>query len=44
MSRRMPPAAARPVTAAVEVADLVKRYPKRPDNAVDGISFAVRAR
>lgn len=28
-------------TAAVEVADLVKRYPKRPDNAVDGISFTV---
>jgi len=27
--------------AAVEVVELVKRYPKRPDNAVDGISFAV---
>lgn len=27
---------------AVEVVDLVKRYPKRPTNAVDGISFAVR--
>jgi ABC-2 type transport system ATP-binding protein len=26
---------------AVEVADLVKRYPKSPVNAVDGISFAV---
>jgi ABC-2 type transport system ATP-binding protein len=26
---------------AVEVADLVKRYPKRPVNAVDGISFHV---
>jgi ABC-2 type transport system ATP-binding protein len=28
---------------AVEVADLVKRYPKSPVNAVDGISFAVRS-
>jgi ABC-2 type transport system ATP-binding protein len=28
--------------AAIEVRDLVKRYPKRPVNAVDGISFAVR--
>ncbi|MGI8531514.1 MAG: ABC transporter ATP-binding protein [Geodermatophilaceae bacterium] len=28
-------------TAAVEVTDLVKRYPKRPDNAVDGITFTV---
>jgi len=27
---------------AVEVEDLVKRYPKRPTNAVDGISFSVR--
>src|SRR5262250_793852 len=27
---------------AVEVRDLVKRYPKRPVNAVDGISFGVR--
>ena len=27
---------------AVEVCDLVKRYPKRPSNAVDGISFRVR--
>jgi ABC-2 type transport system ATP-binding protein len=27
--------------AAVQVADLVKRYPGRPANAVDGISFAV---
>jgi ABC-2 type transport system ATP-binding protein len=26
---------------AVEVRDLVKRYPKRPDNAVGGISFGV---
>jgi ABC-2 type transport system ATP-binding protein len=26
----------------VEVDDLVKRYPKRPVNAVDGLSFAVR--
>ncbi len=26
---------------AVEVVDLVKRYPKRPTNAVDGVSFAV---
>jgi ABC-type multidrug transport system ATPase subunit len=28
--------------AAIEVRDLVKRYPKRPVNAVDGISFEVR--
>jgi len=28
--------------AAAEVRDLVKRYPKRPTNAVDGISFTVR--
>ena len=27
---------------AVEVRDLVKRYPKSPRNAVDGISFTVR--
>src|SRR3954469_23043472 len=27
---------------AVEVVDLVKRYPKRDVNAVDGLSFAVR--
>jgi ABC-2 type transport system ATP-binding protein len=27
---------------AVEVTDLVKRYPGRPTNAVDGISFSVR--
>ena len=27
---------------AVEVRDLVKRYPKSPVNAVDGVSFAVR--
>ena len=27
---------------AVEVSELVKRYPKSPVNAVDGISFAVR--
>ncbi|WP_299038392.1 ABC transporter ATP-binding protein [uncultured Pseudokineococcus sp.] len=27
---------------AVEVVDLVKRYPRSPRNAVDGISFAVR--
>src|SRR5919197_3357741 len=27
---------------AVEVSELVKRYPKAPVNAVDGISFAVR--
>src|SRR3954447_21386801 len=26
---------------AVEVSDLVKRYPGRPVNAVDGVSFAV---
>ena len=30
-------------TPAAEVVDLVKRYPKRPVNAVDGVSFAVRA-
>jgi ABC-2 type transport system ATP-binding protein len=29
------------VTPAVEVRDLVKRYPKRPNNAVDGLSFTV---
>jgi ABC-2 type transport system ATP-binding protein len=28
---------------AVEVVDLVKRYPKRPTNAVDGLSFEVAA-
>ncbi len=28
---------------AVEVVELVKRYPKRPSNAVDGVSFTVRA-
>jgi ABC-2 type transport system ATP-binding protein len=27
--------------AAVQVSDLVKRYPGRPTNAVDGISFTV---
>ncbi len=27
---------------SVEVEDLVKRYPKRPDNAVDGVSFSVQ--
>ena len=27
---------------AVEVRDLVKRYPKRPTNAVDGVSFSVQ--
>jgi len=27
---------------AVEVTGLVKRYPKSPDNAVDGLSFSVR--
>jgi ABC-2 type transport system ATP-binding protein len=26
---------------AVQVTELVKRYPSRPTNAVDGISFAV---
>jgi ABC-2 type transport system ATP-binding protein len=30
------------VSAVVEVRDLVKRYPKSPVNAVDGVSFAVR--
>jgi ABC-2 type transport system ATP-binding protein len=29
-------------TPAVEVRDLVKRYPKSPVNAVDGVSFQVR--
>jgi ABC-2 type transport system ATP-binding protein len=29
------------VTEAVEVVDLVKRYPKKTENAVDGISFTV---
>ncbi|MGA8113925.1 MAG: ATP-binding cassette domain-containing protein [Actinocatenispora sp.] len=28
--------------AAIEVDELVKRYPKRPANAVDGVSFRVR--
>ena len=28
--------------AAVQVTDLVKRYPGRPTNAVDGISFTVQ--
>jgi ABC-2 type transport system ATP-binding protein len=28
---------------AVEVIDLVKRYPKRPTNAVDGVDFQVRS-
>jgi ABC-2 type transport system ATP-binding protein len=32
----------RPAGFAVQVIDLVKRYPGRPVNAVDGISFAVR--
>jgi ABC-2 type transport system ATP-binding protein len=34
-------AAQRPDDPAVQVTDLVKRYPGRPTNAVDGISFAV---
>ena len=29
------------MTPAVQVRDLVKRYPKRPTNAVDGLTFAV---
>ena len=33
--------AQRPADLAVQVTDLVKRYPGRPVNAVDGISFAV---
>ncbi len=33
--------AAETSAVAVEVRDLVKRYPKRPVNAVDGISFTV---
>ena len=36
--------AGRSVGSAVQVRDLVKRYPGRPVNAVDGISFAVRRR
>ncbi|MGV4924083.1 ABC transporter ATP-binding protein [Streptomyces sp. BHT-5-2] len=40
---RVPPqtAAAAPARAAVEVRDLVKKYPKRAVNAVDGLSFTV---
>ncbi|WP_448611051.1 ABC transporter ATP-binding protein [Geodermatophilus sp. URMC 60] len=34
--------APRPADLAVQVTDLVKRYPGRPVNAVDGISFSVR--
>ncbi|SET91043.1 ABC transporter ATP-binding protein [Geodermatophilus poikilotrophus] len=34
--------AQRPADPAVQVTDLVKRYPGRPVNAVDGISFAVQ--
>ena len=34
--------AERPADVAVQVADLVKRYPGRPVNAVDGITFTVR--
>jgi ABC-2 type transport system ATP-binding protein len=34
-------AAAAYAAPAVQVVDLVKRYPKRPSNAVDGVSFAV---
>ena len=34
---------ASPQPVAVVVRDLVKRYPKRPTNAVDGVSFAVGA-
>ncbi len=33
---------AQPTDAAIEVIDLVKRYPKAPVNAVDGVSFAVQ--
>ncbi|HEX5496057.1 MAG TPA: ATP-binding cassette domain-containing protein [Mycobacteriales bacterium] len=29
------------MTPAIQVADLVKQYPKRPSNAVDGLSFTV---
>jgi ABC-2 type transport system ATP-binding protein len=32
-----------PPDVAIEVRDLVKRYPKRPTNAVDGVSFTVPA-
>src|SRR5690625_541576 len=35
-------AAEQPTTVAVEVADLVKTYPKADTNAVDGVSFTVR--
>ncbi len=41
-SRRELPLPREGTDQAVEVVDLVKRYPKRPDNAVDGVSFAVR--
>ncbi len=34
---------AAPPAIAIEVRDLIKRYPKRPANAVDGISFTVPA-
>src|SRR5690625_1590982 len=34
--------AEQPTTVAVEVADLVKTYPKADTNAVDGVSFTVR--
>jgi ABC-2 type transport system ATP-binding protein len=36
------PSEAEPAEAAVTVRHLVKRYPKSPVNAVDGVSFAVR--
>ena len=31
------------MNSSIEVRDLIKRYPKRPVNAVDGVSFAVPA-
>jgi ABC-2 type transport system ATP-binding protein len=37
------PLACRIVSSAVVVEELVKRYPKAPANAVDSVSFAVRA-
>jgi ABC-2 type transport system ATP-binding protein len=29
------------MSAAIQVTDLVKRYPQAPGNAVDGVSFCV---
>ena len=40
-TQTIPPQHASTTTAAIEVRDLVKRYPKSPVNAVDGVSFSV---